>query len=96
VHTFHEVEFEWDDGKAAANLAKHGVEFGDAVEALFDPRSLTKLDDHPDEERHVTFGMDGLGRLIGVVYTWRGDTIRIISARKATRNEARFYAAGEQ
>lgn len=95
MHTLEEVDFEWDDGKAASNSARHGVEFADACAAFFDPRALTRPDDHPHEERHVTFGMDALGRLVGVVYTWRGDAIRIISARKATRTETRLYAAGE-
>jgi uncharacterized DUF497 family protein len=88
--------FEWDDGKAASNLAKHGIDFADVLEVFEDPRALTRADDHPNEERYVTFGMDRLGRVVGVVYTWRGDTVRVISARKATRTEARHYAAGEE
>ncbi|HEX6746850.1 MAG TPA: BrnT family toxin [Longimicrobium sp.] len=95
MHTFGEAEFEWDDGKAAVNLAKHGVDIADALFVFDDPRAITLGDDHPGEERYVTFGMDALGRLVGVAYTWRGDAVRIISARKATRTEARLYAAGE-
>jgi uncharacterized protein len=90
------MEIEWDPAKAAENLAKHGVDFADVVDALWDERAVTLLDDYPDEERYVTFGIDSLGRLVAVVYTWRGRRkIRLISARKATRTEARRYAAGE-
>jgi len=89
------ITYLWDDAKAQANLAKHGVDFADAVEALFDERAVTVGDDHSSEERYVTLGLDARGRLVAVVYAWRGKSIRVISARKATRNEARLYAAGE-
>lgn len=96
MHTFvEEVPFEWHDGKAAANLVKHGVEFVDAILVFFDPRAITVADDDHDEERAVMLGMDALGRLLSVAYTWRDDTVRIISARKATRTEERQYAADE-
>lgn len=95
MHTFTD-DYEWDEEKAQANLLKHGVGFAEAVNALWDDRAITVLDEHPGEERYVTFGLDPLGRLLAVVYTWRGQTVRLISARKATRNEARFYAAGER
>ena len=85
-------EFEWDDRKAHVNLRDHGVDFADAVSALEDPRALTISDDREDhEERLVTIGLDFLGRLLVVVYTWRGDRIRLISARKATSREQRSY-----
>lgn len=89
------TKYEWDDAKAQSNLVKHGIDFADAVEALSDERAVTVADDHATEERYVTLGIDPRGRLIAVVYTWRGKSIRVISARKATRNEARLYAAGE-
>jgi uncharacterized DUF497 family protein len=54
----------------------------------------TLHDDHPDEERYVVLGMDAIGRLVVVAYTWREDIVRVISARKATNPEARLYAAG--
>ncbi|MFL5385697.1 MAG: BrnT family toxin [Longimicrobiaceae bacterium] len=95
MHTFKDG-YEWDEQKAEANLAKHGVDFAHAFAALEDERALTRLDEASDEERYVTFGMDSLGRLVAVVYTWRSDVIRIISARKATRTEARFYAAANR
>ena len=81
----------WDNDKAAANLRKHGVDFADAATALSDEQALTMNDDDPDEERFVTIGMDALGRLLVVAYTWRGEDVRLISARKATVQERRQY-----
>jgi uncharacterized DUF497 family protein len=82
---------EWDGEKAAANLRKHGVDFADAETALRDEMALTVLDDHPDGTRFVTLGMDALGRLLVVVYEWREEDVRLISARKANRSERRQY-----
>ena len=84
--------FEWDDRKAASNLAKHSIDFADAAIALEDEAAVTVADEFADEERFITIGSDALGRLLVVVYTWRGeDTIRLISARKATPSEHRQY-----
>ena len=86
------VRFEWDPAKARSNLTKHRVDFADAVAVFEDPRGLTRDDPHPREERFVTLGLDSLGRLLVVSWTQRGkDDIRLISARKATRSEARQY-----
>ena len=86
------MDFEWDLGKAASNLEAHGVDFADAAVALEDERALTIEDaGHDDEKRFVSLCLDPLARLLIAVYTWRGDSIRIISARKATRTEARRY-----
>jgi hypothetical protein len=85
------MDFEWDPGKAAANLEKHGVDFADAVGAFFDDFALTLEDEGSTEERYVTVGMDVLGRILVVVYTWRSKAIRIISARKADASERRQY-----
>ena len=82
-----EVEFEWDHRKSEANRRKHGIEFLDAVVVFDDDRGITLLDESPAEERLLTFGMDAQGRVLGVSYTLRGNTIRIISARKATARE---------
>jgi len=82
---------EWDEDKAAANLRKHGVDFADAATVLEDEAALTMPDDHPEEDRWVTLGMDALGRVLVVVYTWREDEPRLISARKASRTERRQY-----
>ena len=81
----------WDPEKAAENLRKHGVDFADAETALRDEMAMTVPDDHPDEERFVTLGMDALGRLLVVVYEWREEDVRLISARKANRSERRQY-----
>jgi uncharacterized DUF497 family protein len=85
------VEFEWDPNKAASNLRKHGVRFAEAVTVFDDDAMLTMPDDEPDEERFVAIGIGSMGRVIVVVYTTRGDRIRIISARKATRQEQSQY-----
>ena len=76
---------EWDESKADANLHKHGIDFADAVTALEDEMALTMRDESSDEEeRWITLGIDAPGRLAVVVYTWREDNIRLISARAAT------------
>ena len=85
------MTYQWDNAKARSNLAKHGVVFADAVAVFEDEMALTITDDHPDENRFITLGMDTLGRLLVVVHTWRGDNIRLISARRATRNEQKQY-----
>ena len=86
------MEFEWDARKAVANLRKHGVDFADAGTALYDEQAITMPDEGSDEEdRFVTLGMDALGRVLVVVYTWREDRPRLISARKATPRERRQY-----
>lgn len=86
------MDYEWDPRKAAANIAKHDVSFADAVAVLGDELAITIADDSADEERFVTLGMDAFGRILVVVYTWRNEnTIRIISARRASRRERRQY-----
>ena len=86
------MNYEWDPRKAAANLAKHNVEFAHAALVLEDDLALTIRDpDSWHEEKFITVGMDPLGRMLTVVFTWRQDRIRIISARKATRQEIRDY-----
>jgi len=88
------MRLEWDPKKAASNLKKHGVRFTDAYSVLEDTQALTIDDPHPDEQRHLTLGMDALGRVLVVSYTWRGDRLRIISVRKATPSERRQYESG--
>jgi len=88
------VEIEFDPAKARANLAKHKVSFSDAEQALRDPNAVTIEDpDARGEQRFVTMGVDALGRILVVVYTPRGDRIRLISARKASRGESGQYHA---
>jgi hypothetical protein len=87
------MEIEWDPNKADSNLEKHGVPFDEAATAFGDPLSLTIADpDHSDgEERFVLLGQSFAGRLMVVVHTYRGERIRIISARIATKQERRSY-----
>jgi uncharacterized protein len=84
------VEFEWDRRKAISNLKTHGVDLADAVTVFDDDLAVTMPDEHPEEQRFITLGMDALGRVLVVVYGWRGDRIRIISARKATPRERQY------
>lgn len=85
------MDYEWDPQKAIINFRKHGIDFADAVSVFADELALTLRDLYPGEERFITLGMDALERLLVVVYTWRGDHIRLISARKATRHERITY-----
>lgn len=92
-----ELHFEWDPAKAASNLRKHGVSFGEAANVFSDPLALTLCDHNHDEieERWITLGQTGGRRLVVVVHTWReGETlihVRIISAREATIHELKQY-----
>jgi uncharacterized DUF497 family protein len=84
--------FEWDPAKATANLRKHGVDFADAATALEDPLCLTMTDpDSNGEERSISIGKDGSGRILVTVITYRGTAIRRISSRPATPGERRRY-----
>lgn len=77
------VSYQWDPAKARSNRKKHGVSLADAVGVFEDPRA-----------RFVTLGLDLAGRLVVVVWTWRNEEVRLISARKATRAEANDYEGG--
>lgn len=79
--------FEWDSKKAQTNWRKHKIDFADAATIFEDELAITVSDESSDEERFITLGRDALGRVLVVVYTWRGDNIRLISARKATAQE---------
>lgn len=85
------MTFEWDPEKALTNRKKHGIAFPDAVEVLSDDHAITIEDHTSQEQRHITIGRDSLGRILVVVYTWRGESIRIISARRATAREQAEY-----
>ena len=88
------MAFEWDPAKARANRRKHGVGFPDAVGVFEDPAARTVDDPHPGEDRYVTLGADLLGRILAVAWTWRGEDIRLISARLASPRERRHYQEG--
>jgi len=87
------VSVEWDPAKARTNLKKHGVSFQEASSVFDDLLFITFLDmEHSlDEERYITLGLSQRNRLLLVAHTDREETIRIISARTATRNERKFY-----
>lgn len=89
--------FTWDGRKAKANLKKHGVEFNEAATVFYDPLSTTFPDeDHSRfEHRFLTIGESVRGQILVVAHTEESDTIRIISARLATRRERRFYEEEE-
>lgn len=85
--------FEWDSKKAAANLGKHGIPFEEASTVFGDIRSLTIPDPAHSvfEPRFVTMGKSAKDMLLVVVYTLRNERIRIISARRASQRERRYY-----
>ena len=85
------VSYQWDPAKARSNRANHGVGFADAVGVFEAPRAVTIDDPHPDEDQYVTIGVDFLGRILVVSWTWRDEEVRLISARRATRKECRDY-----
>jgi len=89
------MNVEWDPGKASENLRKHGVDFADAVIALEDENALTIEDKDHFELRFKTLGMGPDISILYVIHTYiENDQIRIISARKADRNETRQYYEG--
>jgi uncharacterized protein len=73
--------------KAAGNLKQHGIRFAEAPTVFEDDAMLTMADDEPKEERFVALGLGSMGPILVVVYTLRGERVRIISARKASREE---------
>jgi len=90
------MEFEWNPDKAAQNIEKHGVSFQEAATVFNDPLSMTFPDpDHSlGESRYVIIGLSRFGQLLVVAHTDRAEKVRIISARKATRQERKFYEEG--
>jgi uncharacterized DUF497 family protein len=91
------VTFTWDPRKADENVKKHGVDFREAATVFDDPLSTTFPDaDHSTlERRYLIIGMSALARILVVSHTEAGDTVRIISARTATRHEQKFYEEDE-
>lgn len=86
--------FEWDDEKARANIKKHGIDFETAAKVFADENRLEIYDEKhsEDEDRYITIGMiDNVACVVMVVYTERGEAVRLISARKATSQERRMY-----
>lgn len=87
------MEFEWDNNKAISNIQKHGISFSEAASVFGDPLSITFADpEHSiNESRFITIGLSSMNNIIILSHTDRGDKIRIISARRVTRKEQRFY-----
>lgn len=90
------MDFEWDEAKAEANERKHGISFSEAMTVFGDPLAVTGYDPKhaDDEDRFLTMGTSIVGRLIVVSHTDRGSSIRIMSARAATRRERKDYEDG--
>lgn len=89
--------FEWDKNKAKRNATKHKVSFEEASTVFGDPLSITIEDQmHSSiEERFITMGSSFSGSLLVVVHCDKGDTVRIVSARAATRKEKKTYEKGK-
>jgi len=87
------MEFEWDLNKAEKNIKKHGVLFKEAATVFGDSLSMTFPDpDHSiQENRFIIIGLSSSGRLLVVAHTYKKNRVRIISARKATRHERKYY-----
>ncbi len=90
------MDYHWNNDKAQRNQQKHGIRFADAVSVFQDEAAITIEDTvhSEDEDWYITIGIDALGQILVVVYTWRGNTIRLITARKATPGERKVYEAG--
>lgn len=88
------MQIEFDPKKAKENLRKHHFNLADAEQVLRDPMALTIEDPESEgEQRFITLGMDTTGKILVVVYTYRGEIIRLISARKASKAEMEMYHA---
>jgi len=87
------LSFQWDEDKARTNLVKHGISFTEATTVFGDPLSVTIPDpEHSQaEDRFIILGHSHQQRFLVVVFTERGDSIRVISARRASRRERRDY-----
>ena len=87
------LNFEWDARKAASNLTKHGVTFEEATAVFADPLGRIQQDPRHsvEEERYVLLGVSLRRTLLAVMYVERGATIRLVSAREATRRERKYY-----
>lgn len=91
------MEFEWDPEKEQGNRDKHDIDFWDLEPVFYDDQALETDDPEvEDEQRYVRVGQMGDGRIVTVIYTWRDERIRIISARHARRKERRQYLAGDE
>ncbi|MDX1697204.1 MAG: BrnT family toxin [Thiohalobacterales bacterium] len=89
------MDVRWDPAKARENRRKHGIRFSEAEAVLYDPRALTIEDpDVTGEARYISIGHDSRSRIVVAVYTYRDEHVRLISARRATRQERTAYEKG--
>jgi uncharacterized DUF497 family protein len=89
------VNFEWDPAKERSNRTKHGISFSDVEPAFYDEFALSMPDPFSiSEERFVVIGQDALSRVLAIAYTYTGESIRVISARPATKAERTIYEKG--
>jgi uncharacterized DUF497 family protein len=88
------MRYQWGRNKALTNLNKHGIDFADAVAVFSDELAITIFDERFNEERFITIGIDFFSRILVVVYTMRDNEVRLISARKASKNERLQYEEG--
>jgi len=94
-YEYSDIDFVWDTQKASANFSKHGVLFEEAVAAFFDPFFVLVNASRNNEEREAVVGLDASARLLFVVHIEHSEEcIRIISARRATKQEEILYAEG--
>lgn len=95
MYVYGVIDFEWDDAKSESNVRKHGVSFEEASTVFYDPHALLVADDgHSlDEDRFIIVGLSAVARVLTVCHCYRStnELIRIISARKATKNEESTY-----
>ncbi len=91
------IKFEWDASKASSNLKKHGVSFEEAKSVFYDELALQFYQDDEDEERFLMLGLSSAHKVLMVCHCEgeSGQIIRIISARRATKNERTFYEGGQ-
>ncbi|VAW32343.1 hypothetical protein MNBD_CHLOROFLEXI01-1065 [hydrothermal vent metagenome] len=86
------MKFQFDPAKAKRNLKKHKVSFADAETVFYDPLAIHQEDPYSDsEERWIGIGMGSASQILVVVYTFRGDEVRLISVRRATQHEVQEY-----
>jgi len=92
-----EQTFEWDDEKAASNLRKHGISFEEASTVFYGFNSIPLFDEEHSfgEERYIEIGYSADGNLLFVVYTERNSRLRLISARRCTLAEIKWYDANK-
>lgn len=91
-----QMEITFDPAKNSTNIRKHRIDLADVGGVFYDPHAITIEDRDHSEQRFVTLGMDGFGRLLAVCYTYRAEAIRVISARMAEPRERKAYEEPEK